>query len=205
MDSKVAAVLNEYAKRMEAESRLMKELPRDEAVRRRDEWLLAVGPDTGALLNALAKATGARHVLEIGTSHGYSTLWLAEAMAHTGGKVTTIELHEGKAEFAKQHVAKAGLSAYVDVLVGDALAILRTLGAPIDFVLIDLWKDLYIPCFDLVYPKLAAGALVVADNMLQPEHVREQASAYREHVRSTAHMTSILLNVGSGLELSRLR
>ena len=70
-------------------------------------------------------------------------------------------------------------------------------------MLIDLWKDLYVPVFERLYPKLAQGAIIVADNMLQPETARAHARAYRERVLATPDMTSILLSVGNGLEVSR--
>lgn len=88
---------------------------------------------------------------------------------------------------------------------GDALASLQQLSGPFEFVLIDLWKELYVASFDLVYPKLASGAIVVADNMLDPEILRPVANAYRAHVSSTPQMTSVLLPVGSGIEVSRFR
>src|SRR2546430_14868844 len=80
---------------------------------------------------------------------------------------------------------------------------LRQLAGPFDFVLIDLWKNLYVPVFELLHPKLAHGALIVADNMLQPESARADARAYRQRVRAAADMSSVLLAVGNGLELSR--
>jgi predicted O-methyltransferase YrrM len=72
-------------------------------------------------------------------------------------------------------------------------------------VLIDLWKDMYIPFFDAVYPRLAPGAILVADNMIHPAAVRPLAQAYRSHVRAAAGMSSVLLPLGSGIEVSRLR
>ena len=98
-----------------------------------------------------------------------------------------------------------GWTSYVEFRIGDALASLAQLPGPFDFVLIDLWKDLYVPVFELLHPKLAPGALIVADNMLHPESARVHASAYRERVRAAADMSSVLLAVGNGLELSRYR
>jgi predicted O-methyltransferase YrrM len=72
-------------------------------------------------------------------------------------------------------------------------------------VLIDLWKDLYVPVFELLHPKLAPGALVIADNMTYPESALAHAQAYRERVQKAAGMSSVLLPVGNGLELSRYR
>jgi predicted O-methyltransferase YrrM len=98
---------------------------------------------------------------------------------------------------------RAGLADFVDFRQGDAMQSLENLETNVDFVLLDLWKDLYVPCFRLFHPKLNPGAVVVADNMLFPESARTHASVYRQHVRSQADMQSILLPVGSGLEVSR--
>jgi predicted O-methyltransferase YrrM len=100
-------------------------------------------------------------------------------------------------------LAKAGLTAQVEFQLGEARDVIASLPGPFDFVLVDLWKDLYIPCFDLFYPKLSIGAFVAADNMLHPESARPDALAYRKHVRSKPHIASVLLPVGSGVELSR--
>jgi len=70
-------------------------------------------------------------------------------------------------------------------------------------VLIDLWKDLYVPVFELLHRKLSPGAIVVADNMLIPEEFRAEARAYQQRVRAAAGMSSVLLAVGNGLEVSR--
>ncbi len=72
-----------------------------------------------------------------------------------------------------------------------------------DFVLIDAWKDVYIACFDALYPKLKHGAFVAADNMLYPQNAVESASRYRQHVQAKPGMESVLIPVGSGIELSR--
>jgi len=98
---------------------------------------------------------------------------------------------------------KAGLLKFVEFKNGDALEVLEGLAEPIDFVLLDLWKRFYIPCFDLAYPKLADGAMIAADNMRYPASVRETADAYRAHVKRHDKMDSVLLSVGSGIELSR--
>jgi len=203
MDSRVEAVLAEYHERGKREAQVFRELPPEEAMRRRDEFLLWVGPDTGTLLRLLAKGCGARTILEIGTSYGYSTVWLADAARHTGGTVITLELDARKVEYARGALQRAGLEDHVDFRIGDALELLKQLPGPIDFVLLDLWKDLYVPCFDLFHPKLAEGAIVVADNMLEPPVARPEAEKYRAHVRETGQYDSVLLPVGSGIEVSR--
>jgi predicted O-methyltransferase YrrM len=205
LDPKVAAVMAEYEARAERERALLDGLLTQNSRRDIDELLLPVGPATAALLEILIKESRARAILEIGTSYGYSTVWLAAAARATGGLVTTLELHPRKVEYARAQLARAGLAEFVDFRVGDALGTLRELPGPFDFVLIDLWKDLYVASFDAIYPKLAAGALVVADNMIYPERARPDAEAYRRRVREARDVTSVLLPVGSGIELSRYR
>jgi predicted O-methyltransferase YrrM len=203
MDAAFESVLREYTARSDAELKRMRELDRAEHERVRDEFLLAIGPASGQLVNLVAKGNKARAILEIGTSYGYSTLWLAEAARANGGKVTTIEHIPKKAEYARTAMAKAGLGEFVDFRIGDALQVIPEIDGPFDFVLLDLWKELYIPCFDLFYPMLSPGAFIAADNMIFPPATQQLAREYREHVRRKEDIQSILLPLGSGIELSR--
>jgi predicted O-methyltransferase YrrM len=202
MDEAVSRVLAEYETRMDAENALMQAGDPADLLARLDEFLLPVGPDTGRVLNILIKGGKARSILELGTSYGYSTLWLAEAARETGGKVVSLELAVYKAKFAREALERARLADYVDIHVGSAVETLPRLGGPFDFVLVDLWKDLYVACLDLVYPKLARGAYVAADNMIYPEVSRADAANYQRRVRQL-EFDSVLLPIGSGVELSR--
>lgn len=202
MDQRVQQVLDEYERRAAQESRLHQTLAPEEFAARIDEFLIAVGPQTGTVLNLLAKGAQARTLLELGTSYGYSTVYLAEAARETGGRVISLELSAAKVDYARQALTRAGLESFVDFRVGSALDLLPALPGPFDLVLIDLWKDLYVPCLELVRPKLSAGALIAADNMIQPEAARVHAAAYRRRVRELG-FDSVLLPVGSGVELSR--
>jgi predicted O-methyltransferase YrrM len=203
MDDAVKAVLAEYDKRGAKESEIRSRVSEEEWFNRRDEFLISVGRDAAALLNILAKGAKARTILELGTSYGYSTLWLAEAARKTGGKVISLDIGAEKQEYARNMLRKAGLAAHIEFRLGDAHETIASLEGPFDFVLIDLWKDLYISCFDLVYPKLSPGAFVAADNMLYPEYCRPGALLYRKHVRAKPDIDSVLLPVGHGIELSR--
>jgi predicted O-methyltransferase YrrM len=196
MDQAFSGVLAEYEARARAE---------EAGAASVDDLLLPVGPVTGRFLNELIKAMPACRALEVGTSYGYSTLWLAEAVREARGELTTLELKAVKSAHAREQLTRAGLAAAVRFLVGDALELLKTLPGPFDFVLIDLWKDLYIPVFDAVYPRLAPGAAIVADNMINPADTRPLAEVYRRHVRAAADMTSVLLPLGSGIEVSRFK
>jgi len=203
MDQTVENIIREYEKRSDAETARSREMDDKEFFRHRDEFLLSVGSATGQLLNLLARQSGAKTILEVGSSFGYSTVWLAEAARANGGRLITLEAIAEKQEYARTQIQKAGLADFVDFRHGDARDSIAKLEGTIDFVLLDLWKDLYIACFDLFYPLLSPGALVVADNMLYPESSKTHAMNYRKHVRIKRDIQSILVPVGSGLELSR--
>jgi predicted O-methyltransferase YrrM len=204
MDSKVKAVLDEYHIRMRREAELISTFSMQELEARKNEMLIAIGPQSAQILSNLIKGQGAQTIVELGASYGYSTLWFAQAAQATGGRVISFELDGSKVEYIRPMLERAGLTSFVEFRVGDARNELRGLDMPIDFALIDLWKDLYIPCFDLLLPKLARGAFIAADNMLQPTAYREMGENYRRHVRASGRFDSILLPVGSGIELSRL-
>jgi predicted O-methyltransferase YrrM len=203
MDAAVWAVIEDYEARAEREEQLRDTLSPEEGERRIDEMLLPVGRATGVLLNLLAKEAGARRILEVGSSFGYSTVWLAEAARAVGGRVVSLELRAAKTEYATAQLERAGLAEFVEFRIGDALESLAALPGPVDLALIDLWKDKYVAVFELLHPKLAPAALVIADNMLEPASARPHAQAYRHAVHVAREMTSVLLPVGNGIELSR--
>lgn len=199
MDEKIGAVLEHYHARIDQEQNR----PRDRSsADDRDSRLLAVGPETGQLVNIIAKSFAAPNILEIGTSYGYSGIWLAEAARATGGRVVTLELQEYKSAYARQMAEQAGLAAYIDFKVGDAVSLIESLPLTFDLVLLDLWKDFYVPCLEAFFPKLNPGAVIVADNMLRPGG--EDVARYGRAVRAKPGIASVLLPVGSGLEISRL-
>ena len=110
MDAAIETLLREYDQRAAAEMKRMQALPPAEMMQHIDEFLLPVGPATGQLMNIFIKEAKAKTILEIGTSHGYSTVWLAEAARATGGKVITLDVHAGKQEYARNALGKAGLA-----------------------------------------------------------------------------------------------
>jgi predicted O-methyltransferase YrrM len=164
--------------------------------------MLDVGPDVGRLLNLTARLLGARRILEIGGSTGYSTVWLAEAAAATGGLVTSVELDPEKSKEQRRHLEAAGLLDHVELLVGDAHELCADLEPGVDLVLIDHWKDVYVREFDLVWPKVRTGGVVVADNILQPEATIAQMQAYVAHVRAAQGALSYTIDVGDGVEMT---
>ncbi len=203
MEERITTVLAQYHQRMKTEEGFVETLSHEQRMSQMDEFLLPVGEDVGVFLNTLAKAAGAKTILEIGTSYGYSTIWLAEAAQVTGGRVITLELSVEKARYAEEKIAEAGLSAFVEFRVGDARQTIEQATEMFDFVLVDLWKELYVPCFDRFFPKLTPDAWVVADNMIFPPHAQEEATAYRNRVKATGAFDTLLLPIGSGIELSQ--
>jgi predicted O-methyltransferase YrrM len=127
---------------------------------------MAISPATGALLYMLARANGARALVEFGTSFGLSTVHLAAALRDNGGgKVIGTEFEPSKVVHARDNLAKAGLADLVEVREGDALETLaKDLPTPIDGVLLDGHKPLYAKVLALLAPRLRAGSFVVADN-----------------------------------------
>lgn len=201
MDQAFQTVLARYNARLSAERELLASEP-DRLLRDRDAFLLAIGEDAARFLHALIVARGARNILELGTSYGYSTIFFADAARRTGGKVLSMDRSAEKQEHARRSLIEAGLEDYVEFRTGEALELLKDATGPFDFVLLDIWKGLYIPCFKLFRPKLANNAVVAADNMLRPLVTRPQAEAYRAAVRAAKEFQTVLLPIGQGIELS---
>jgi predicted O-methyltransferase YrrM len=197
-------VLARYALRMKDEAALWASAVPGALMPRRDEFLLSVGEEVARFLHALVIARAAVNILELGTSYGYSTLFLAAAAQKTGGKVHTLELSPEKQSHARMQLSDAGVADSVEWHCGDALAIIPALANDIDFVLVDLWKDMYVPCLELFFPKLASNAVIAADNMLYPDQSLPEAATYRAAVKTKPGIQTVLLPIGSGIELSCL-
>ncbi|UOF89099.1 O-methyltransferase [Fodinisporobacter ferrooxydans] len=162
-----------------------------------EEGLWHISKETGLLLNIVLRHSGAKRILEIGTSSGYSTLFLADAARENGGKVTTCELSPFKIQLAKQSFDEAGLSDYIELLEGNALETIERLDGPWDFVFIDAMKDEYIFYLSMLWPKMRKGGLIVADNMLSHEGVLG-IEAYKVTVDILEDGSSVTVPIGSG-------
>jgi predicted O-methyltransferase YrrM len=204
IDRAVSEVLEAYHQRMQSERPRLQKAQEDGTILQiLDEFLLPVGPESGRLINILAKSLATPTILELGTSYGYSTIWLAEAARATKGRVITMELSATKSAYARSMAEKAGVDEFIDFRVGDAVKLIGELSGTIDFALVDLWKNMYVACLEAFYPKLAPGAIIVSDNMIEPAFERPEVMRYQHAVRSKPKITSILVPVGSGLEISR--
>ena len=200
-DLKVQSIYEQYEIRAAKERTLMHELG-SAAAARRDEFLLPIGSEVGWFLHSLIRGRKPKRILEIGTSFGYSTLFLANAAKSYGGEVITLEIATNKQEFAADQLALAGLSNVVEFRLGDAVALIEQDPGDFQFVLLDIWKELYVPCFDAVYEKLSDEAILVADNMYAPAVHIPDAREYRKAVREKPDLQTTLLPIGSGIELT---
>ena len=126
---------------------------------------LPITKEQGENIKELIIENDCKNIVEFGTSFGISTIYMAEAARQTGGKVISSELIESKAVKALNNITEAGLNDFVEIRIGDAMETLRGLSAPIDFLFLDGWKDLYLPLFQMLEPLLHSGTLIYADNM----------------------------------------
>ena len=165
----------------------------------RPRRMLNITPDTGRLLSILVHATRAACIVEVGTSNAYSTIWLADAARDTGGRVTTLELDPGKVALARANLEKARLADRVEIVPGRAVDSLRGLDGPLDFVFLDADRASYLTYLELVVPKLRAGGLLVADNVVS--HAAE-LQAYLARVKSHPALFSVTVPIGNGEEVS---
>ena len=155
--------------------------------------------DTGEFFHILALISKAKNILEVGTSNGYSTIWLGEAVKQNKGKVTTIEISEHKVKMAHEHFKRAKLDKTIKIVHGDALKEIPKLKGTFDFLFLDALKEDYINYFKLAYPKLTKNAIIVADNAVMFEKYMKD---YLLYVRNNKNLRSVLVPIGSGVEFS---
>jgi len=135
-----------------------------EELHKTEDRMWNVPREDGRMLRLLVAASGAKSVLEIGTSNGVSTIWMGLAVAEIGGKITTLEIDAKRAAMARDNFKKAGMDKIITLVEGDALKEIAKLAGPFDFVFIDANKSDYKRYFDLTFPKLSPGGIVVAHN-----------------------------------------
>jgi len=155
------------------------------------EWRDMNVPMTdGRILHNIIVENGFTRGYEIGTSTGHSTIWIAWALAKTGGRLTTVEIDERRYAQARRNVAEAGLSDYVEFILGNAHEIVPAAEGPYDFVFSDADKDWYINYFDAMYPKLTDDACFVAHNVEESllRFLGGWEAEYLSHVREVSDM-----------------
>lgn len=162
----------------------------------RSRRMLNITRDTGEFLSVLARAAAARRILEIGTSNGYSTLWLAEAARAIGGKVTTVEASRFKVELAAANFARSGLAPFIELVQDDAGRFLKNAKqGTFDLVFLDSERSEYPGWWPRLDALLRPGGLLVADNATS--HAAEMAP-FVAMVAAEPRYTSCLVPVGNG-------
>lgn len=153
---------------------------------------------TGVLINTFIKMMNIQNVLEIGTSNGYSGLWIAKALKATGGRLTTIEYYEKRQSIAIENFKKCGVFDIVTPLQGDACECIQALdeNTKFDFVFIDANKREYVKYFELIKPHLTQKALIVADNIIS--HA-EKVQTFVDAVNSNDEFQYEIVEVPGGI------
>jgi predicted O-methyltransferase YrrM len=165
-----------------------------------DDAYIPIHRDAGRFLYLTAHAIDAKLAVEFGTSFGISAIYLAAAMRDRNGRFVGSEMVPHKIAAARRNLADAGLADYAEIREGDALETFADLPSPVDLVLLDGWKDLYLPMLGLLRPKLRRGSIVCADNIFT---FKKDLAPYVAHVNDPANgFRSMTLPLGSGLEYS---
>jgi predicted O-methyltransferase YrrM len=158
----------------------------------------------GEFLHLLVKAAGAKRVLEIGTANGYSGIWIARALAETGGALTTIEIDPDKVKEARRNFKRAGVEGRVTTLEGDAHKVARTVAGPFDVVFIDAEKGGELDYFNATFSKLQPGGLLVVHNAIRfADSMRDFIDTIRKHPQMDAVTLSLTMEDGFLLAYKR--
>ena len=165
----------------------------------RNKKMLNIEPETAHLISILIRSSQSKSLLEIGTSNGYSTIWLAWAAKSTGGRVTSLERDQNKQALADANLQRAGLRDRVDLLLGDATELVATLEGPFDLILFDADRTSAPEQLRLLLPKLLPGSLVLADNAISHP---DQIAAYLASIEALPELDHMIVPVGKGLSVS---
>jgi predicted O-methyltransferase YrrM len=182
------------AGRTEAEKRILSVL---DEMRAAGRTYLSVPPEDGKALRLLTEAAGAKTVVEIGTSTGYSGLWLCLALQGTGGRLITFEIDPGRAAAARKNFQQAGVDAMVTVVEGDAHQKVATLKGPIDVVFLDADKEGYVDYLRKLLPLVRPGGLLMAHNVGMAG-----VTEYLKEVTANPELETIIHREGAGLAVT---
>jgi len=205
-DAEITSVMAHYEAHVGADG-----LPRAEDADRLKEFMsdkfVSLDRDKAEFCYQLCRAIGARRIVEVGTSYGVSTLYLAAAVRDnmrvggTGaGVVIGTEYEPAKVKAARANFAEVGLSKFIDLREGDLRETLKHIDGPVDFVLADIWFKMAQPALELITPHLRNGAIVICDNTQQ---YRSSYASYFEFLNDPANRFSTMtLPFAGGLEMS---
>ena len=173
-------------------------LANDQAQSDRSKKMLNLERETAQLVRVLIRATRARNILEIGTSNGFGTIWLADAVG-PNGRVTTMDRSKEKVEQARKNIFRAGLLDRVDLRVGEATEIVAQLDGAFDLVLFDADRITAPEQLRILLPRLTPSALVLADNALSHP---DEIAAYLAEIGSIPEFEHTIISVGKGLSIA---
>lgn len=163
---------------------------------------MSVPEEDGRILRILTESLGAKHVVELGTSVGYSGLWFCMALEKTGGKLTTFDIDEGRAAKARQNFKRAGVAERVNLILGDAHQEVQKIKEPIDLLFLDADKDGYVDYLKKLLPLVRPGGLVVAHNM----NARMADPAYLKAITTNPDLETVFINMqtsGMGISMKK--
>ena len=169
-------------------------------MRATEKGMMNVSPAEGEYLSELVKKLKARRVLELGTSNGYSGIWIAMALRETGGRLITLDLDEGRRSLALKNFKATGFDDLIESRLGDALKMIPALQGPFELVFIDAWKPDYKKYLDLSLPLVPSGGIIAAHNV--DSHPQEMQD-FLEAIKTHPQLKTEFVKVGSaGLSVS---
>ena len=169
----------------------------DSKIKIHAEQMLNISPDTGLFLSILIQATKAKQVLEIGTSNGYSAIWMADAMIGEGGTITTVEVSKEKFEMAKDNFEKSGISRHIDSRLGDVRAFLKEIeDESFDLLFLDAERPQYSSYWRDIDRVLKISGLLVVDNALSPKP--EELVEFFKLILDSGRYLCLTLKIGKG-------
>ena len=157
--------------------------------------MLNVNSNEGAFLRDQVIKVKAKHALEVGTSNGYSSIWIALGVRQSGGHLTTLEIDPVKVKLATENFRIVGVDSLITLMPGDALKTIPTLQGPFEFVFIDAWKQDYVKYLDMVLPLVPPGGVIMAHNVTD---LRSQLLDFIERVKTDPRLKTTFAEPGPG-------
>jgi predicted O-methyltransferase YrrM len=188
--------IRQLLQRLEAEG-----LRHDSAETEHSRKMLNLEPATAEVVAILLRIAGTRNVLEIGTSNGYSTVWIAATIGPLGGRVTSIDKDPQKHALARENLAAVDLLRYVDLRLGDATEIAARLTGPFDCLFFDADRVSAPKQLELLLPKLSLPGLLLADNAISHP---DQIAGYIARIGEMERISHTIIPVGKGLSVAHV-
>ena len=190
MDESLRKLLQELEEKGRENDARMSERPR---------MMLNLDPSSAQLLSILVRAGGVARAVEIGTSNGYSTIWIAWSIAPAGGRIVSVDRNPDKHVLARENLGRANLLDRVELRTGDAAEIVRQLSGPFDLVFLDADRRKFPEIVHILLPRLAPKVLLIADNVhSHPEEIAE----YLKLVSNLPDFQHTTVPVGKGLSIA---